>query len=152
MTTYKRRITDTIEATRFTSDLGGIVRGVTRGEAPDGLEYSEHSGYSFHGQRVAFGDYLVGRSIVGAEEFERQWELATVYGDDAAHVREGKRLSEEARAMQGRRVEVGSANPVDDAAKEIFGVSPGSLNEALSDVPSHVKPPKRSKRTETPGE
>jgi hypothetical protein len=75
MTTYKRRQTDTIEATQFTSELGGIVRGVTAGTAPDGLEHSEHSGYSFHGQRVVFGDYLVGSMLVEKATFEKQWEI-----------------------------------------------------------------------------
>lgn len=133
MTTYKRRITDTIEATRFTSDLGGIVRGVTPGTAPDGLAYSEHSGYSFHGQRVAFGDYLVGRNVIGGEEFERQWELAIVYDDSAVHVRE-------ARAAV-------AATTAHDATLTV-SLASGSMNEAMSDVPSHVKPAKRSKRTE----
>lgn len=80
MTTYKRRQTDTIEATQFTSELGGIVRGVTAGALPSGLEHSEHSGYSYHGQRVCFGDYLVGSMVVEKAAFEKLWELARSLG------------------------------------------------------------------------
>lgn len=101
MTTYRRRQTDTIEATQFTSEMGGIVRGVTAGAAPDGLEYSEHSGYSYHGQRVCFGDYLVGSMVVEKQAFEKQWELATVYDDTAEHVQEGKRLIDHAIETRG---------------------------------------------------
>src|SRR5687768_17891547 len=73
MPTYQRK-QKTIEATRFTSEHGGIVRGVTPGEAPAGLTYSEHGGYSCHGARIAFGDYMVGHSVVSGEVFEREYE------------------------------------------------------------------------------
>lgn len=110
MTTYKRRQTDTIEATQFTSELGGIVRGVTAGTSPDGLEHSEHSGYSFHGQRICFGDYMVGSMLVEKAAFEKQWELVVPpeptrsLGDQEArdiNASAGRRLVEEALETRG---------------------------------------------------
>ena len=74
MTTYRRKQTATIEATQFTSAHGGCARGVTPGSAPDGLVYSEQGGYSYHGQRIAFGDYMVGNGVMAREEFEAQYE------------------------------------------------------------------------------
>lgn len=100
MPTYQRK-QKAIEATRFTSDHGGIVRGVTPGDAPAGLAYSEHAGYTFHGVRIAFGDYMAGVSVVARDDFEREYEPAVVYDETAEHVREGRRLIDAAVEATG---------------------------------------------------
>jgi GTP cyclohydrolase III len=73
MTTYKAKQTDTVEATQFTSELGEQAR-LGSSDKLDGLEYSEHSGYSFHGQRIVFGDYITGADVIARETFEAMWE------------------------------------------------------------------------------
>lgn len=75
MTTYRRKQQHTIEAVQFTSEMGEALReGGYPADAPDGLSYSEHSGYSFHGVRIAFGDYMVGREVHAREAFEAEYE------------------------------------------------------------------------------
>jgi hypothetical protein len=81
MTTYRRKQTATIEATQFTSAHGGCARGVTPGSAPDGLVYSEQGGYSYHGARIAFGDYMVGNGVMAREEFEAQYEPVVPFAE-----------------------------------------------------------------------
>lgn len=141
MTTYKRRQTDTIEATQFTGELGGIVRGVTAGTYPDGLEHSEHSGYSFHGQRVCFGDYLVGSMVVEKAAFEKLWELPKALGIAEA---------EDAIAHGKDVVLLGETTVAPDATLSV-SLAPQDPSAARALDLIKQAPKGRSKRTE-PGE
>lgn len=128
MPTYQRK-QKAIEATRFTSDHGGIVRGVTPGDAPVGLAYSEHGGYTFHGTRIAFGDYMVGHSVVSGEVFEREYEEVI-----------GVPFSALSESLSDAPSHVKSSSGV-PIALEVRDASAASVLEA-------VKPKTRSKRAQ----
>lgn len=157
MPTYQRK-QKAIEATRFTSDHGGIVRGVTPGDAPVGLAYSEHGGYTFHGTRIAFGDYMVGHSVVSGEVFEREYEEVIGVPFSAlndAWLRE-QSLEAERAIVHGRDV-VPAPGPYPPAvmqslaeakAREADAIESSGLGGVNSVVRGEGKPKTRGKRAQ----
>jgi hypothetical protein len=128
MTTYQRK-RETIEALQFTADMGDELRESGQPHV-NGLEYSEHTGYLYCGTRIAFGDYMVGSAVVPRDIFEARWEPVPV----PLSIAEAERV-----IVHGRDVVEAPAAP----AKPL-----SALADALSEVPSHVKPKATRKRTE----
>jgi hypothetical protein len=149
MTTYRRKQQHTIEAVQFTPEMGEAARGVRPDAVPDGLEYSEHTGYLYCGFRLAFGDYMLTGSRVPVERagFEANWEpVPSALPAPEPYPPAVMQSLAEAKAREAEAIEASGLGGINSVVR---GDVPSTGSVAVDTVLAS-KPKAPRKRTETP--